>query len=292
MTEQALTHDRREIGRTGKSVFPIGLGGMPLSIQNRPSEAEAIRVIHASLEAGVDFIDTANVYCLDDSDIGHNEALIAKAIKQAKRPVFVATKGGLRRPKGDWTNDARPEFLRLSCEQSLRALGVDRIFLYQLHAPDPKIIFTDSVGALAALKTEGKIEHIGLSNVTIEQLRAALKVVRIESVQNRINPFDGRDYTNGMIEFCEKEGISFLPHSPVGGHTGHARLKSSGLFEKLEQKYGCSRYVVVLAWHLSKGARLIPIPGASKITSATDSPRAASIRLEPSDIALIDRGSF
>src|SRR5438477_6911114 len=129
---------RRSIGRTRIEVNAIGLGAMPLSIQGRPSEKEALAVINAALDAGVDFIDTADVYCLDDGDIGHNERLIAKALKQkdGAGKVLVATKGGLRRPKGAWTRDGRPEHLASACEASVKALGVDAIDLYQLHAPD------------------------------------------------------------------------------------------------------------------------------------------------------------
>lgn len=278
----------RQIGRTGVTVFPIGLGGMPLSIVNRPSEEDAIRTIHASLEAGVNFIDSANVYCLDDSDIGHNERLITKALKTTKKQVWVATKGGLRRPNGDWTVDGHPEFLRKSCEASLKALGVGTIFLYQLHAPDSRVPFEDSIGELAKLKQEGKILHVGVSNVSLEQVKAAQKIVRLETVQNRINPFEGSDYSNGMLEFCEKEQMTFLPHSPVGGHMGHARLQENPLFEKLARKYYASPYCIVLAWHLSKSPQIIPIPGASRVESATDSPKAVSVLLEDADIKSIE----
>ncbi|MBV8062105.1 MAG: aldo/keto reductase, partial [Nevskia sp.] len=132
---------KRTIGRTDLSVNPIGLGGMPLSIAGRPDEAQAHAVIKAFVEAGGDFIDTANVYCLDDADLGHNEQLIAGALRKLgkQNAVTVATKGGLRRPRGAWTRDGRPEWLRASCEKSLRDLGVETIALYQLHAIDSKV---------------------------------------------------------------------------------------------------------------------------------------------------------
>src|SRR5690606_23709592 len=134
----------------------IGLGGMPLSIQGRPDEAQAIAVIHAALDAGITFIDTADAYCLDDGEIGHNERLIAKALAAwPSARVVVATKGGLERPGGRWETNGRPEHLRAACERSLAALGVEQIELYQLHAPDSAVPFAESVGALADLRREG-----------------------------------------------------------------------------------------------------------------------------------------
>ena len=157
----------RELFRGGPRVFPLGLGGMPLSITGRPSEEQAVRTIHAALDAGMDLIDTADVYCLDDADMGHNERLIARALRQWKggRNVLVATKGGLRRPKGEWTRDASHQRMRSACEASLKALGVGTIDLYQLHAPDEKVRFEDTLGALADLRKAGKVRLVGLSNV-------------------------------------------------------------------------------------------------------------------------------
>src|SRR3989338_4349948 len=158
----------------------IGLGGMPLSIQNRPSEADALQVIQTALELGVDFIDTANVYCTSNEDIGHNERLIAKALKNwhGSKPIYIGTKGGLERPNGAWTQNAQPDALRIACEKSLKALETERIFLYQLHAVDPKVPLEDSLGELTRLHQEGKIEHIGLSNVDALEIERALAVTQ------------------------------------------------------------------------------------------------------------------
>ena len=158
----------RPLGSSGLTVGAVGLGGMYLSIRERPSEEDAIRTIHASLDAGITLIDTADVYCLDQRDIGHNERLIARALRdRAHGGVVVATKGGLERPNGAWTRNARPAHLREACERSLEALGVQRIDVYQLHAPDPRVPFADSVGELAKLRSEGKIAHVALSNVSV-----------------------------------------------------------------------------------------------------------------------------
>lgn len=280
---------RRQLGRTGRSLFPVGLGAMALSVQGRPDEARASATLRAALDAGVDLIDTADVYCLDEGELGHNERLIRKALADAGRSdVLVATKGGLRRPGGAWTNDARPERLREACEASLKALGASAIGLYQLHALDAKVPLEDSVGELARLAREGKIVHIGLSNVDAGELERALKVARVESVQNRCNPFDSGDYADGMLAACEKHGISYLPYSTVGGHRGQARVGAQPLLAELGRKSGASPYAVVVAWHLAKSPRVLPIPGASRPESIRDSAGAASLRLDPADLRRID----
>ncbi|HEX3344013.1 MAG TPA: aldo/keto reductase, partial [Polyangiaceae bacterium] len=146
----------RSLGSSGLTVSAVGLGGMYLSIHDRPSEDDAVRTVHAALDAGITLIDTADVYCLDHRDIGHNERLIARALREKPGArVVVATKGGLERPNGAWTRNARPGHLRAACERSLKALGVARIDVYQLHAPDPAVPLADSVGELAKLRTEG-----------------------------------------------------------------------------------------------------------------------------------------
>lgn len=282
---------RREINGTGIRVVPIGLGAMALSIQGRPSEEQAFQVIETFLAAGGNFIDTANVYCLDDSDTGHNERLIVKALDRlGKRDqVVIATKGGLRRPGGEWVIDGDPKFLRRSCEQSLRDLKTDCIEIYQLHAVDANIGLLPSLEELIKLRDEGKIRHIGLSNVSdLDLIQAALDHVPIVSVQNRCNPFEKRDFANGVIEHCGLKGIAYVPHSPVGGHYGHMRLNQSELFGRLAEKYRSSRYGIALAWLLAKGEHIIPIPGASKPASIADSLRALQLRLDPEDVQAID----
>jgi aryl-alcohol dehydrogenase-like predicted oxidoreductase len=260
-----------------------------MSIAGRPDEAQSSATVAAALEAGVDFIDTANVYCLDDRDIGHNERLIAKVVKASGRKnVLIATKGGLARPNGDWTNDARPAFLRESVEKSLKALGVEAIGLYQLHAPDPKVPLEDSMGELKRLQDEGKLVHLGLSNVDEDELRRALKVARVESVQNRCNPFDSADYTGGLLKACAGHGITYLPYSVVGGHRGQRKVGDHPLLAELGRKHGASPYAVTVAWHLAKGPAVLPIPGASRPGSIRDSASAVALKLDAADIAAID----
>lgn len=268
---------------------PIGLGGMPLSIAGRPQEPDALKVLQAALELGVDFIDTANVYCTSNEDIGHNERLIQTALKAwgNRTEVKVATKAGLERPDGDWTQNARPKALRLATEKSLKALGVEQIFLHQLHAIDPQVPVEESVGEFVRLQEEGKIKHIGLSNVNVEQIQRAQRVALIESVQNRFNPLCQRDATNGVLDDCLEKQITYLAYSPVGGGYGHQSLAEHPTLLDIAHKYGISSYQVMLAFALSKGPHVVVIPGASKIGSIADSVKASGVRLESEDLKRI-----
>jgi len=269
----------------------MGLGGMPMSIQGRPDEAQSLRTIAAALDAGMRLIDTADVYCLDQHDIGHNERVIAKGVKASphRADVRIATKGGLLRPDGAWTSDASPAHLKKACDASLKALGVDRIWLYQLHAPDGRVPLLDSVAALKALKDEGKIEHVGLSNVTSAQLDEARAVVPIASVQNRCNLEDRRSIEGQdcVLARCEAHGIAFLPYSPVGGGRGRARLTERTDVKRIAAKHGVSAYEILLAWLLAQSPAMFPIPGASRPESAISSVHAASITLDEGDLAAL-----
>jgi aryl-alcohol dehydrogenase-like predicted oxidoreductase len=200
----------RTLGTPGPRVGAVGLGGMYLSISGRPSEAQALRTIHAALDAGVTLIDTADAYCLDDTDFNHNERLIGKAVADRRDRVMVATKCGCARPGGAWTVDARPDRLIECAHASLRALGTESLDLLQLHAPDARVPFEDSVGALARLQQVGKTRHVGLSNVSVAQIEAARRIVPIVSVQNRWSPFDRRPEKDGVLDYCTRHGLAFL----------------------------------------------------------------------------------
>lgn len=272
-----------KLGRTGRRVTRVGLGGMPLSIQGRPDRAQAKDVIRRAVELGVNFIDTADVYCLDDADLGHNERLIAESLDElgARDDVTVATKGGLTRPEGRWENDARPEHLRQACEHSLRMLGMDRIDLYQLHAPDRRVPFGDSVGEMARLYEEGKVAAVGLSNVSLMQVQAALALVPVTSVQNRYNPWDRSSELDGIIRFCDENSITFLPYSPVGGARRVKLLRESDELREIGARHeGATPEELVLAWILGVSPSLAVIPGASRPASIESSVRAASLRLD------------
>jgi aryl-alcohol dehydrogenase-like predicted oxidoreductase len=282
---------RRRIGASGLEVNAIGLGGMPLSIQGRPDERTALAVIRAFVAGGGDFIDTAISYCLDDSDFGHNERLIAKALGGLERgnvdDVLVATKGGLTRPAGRWDVDASPNWLRDCCERSVRNLG-GPIRLYYLHAVDRAVPFLDSVGELVRLKDEGKIVHIGLSNVSARELDAALELTPIAAVQNRCNVFERRDFESGLVAHCRERGVAYVPYSPVGGHFGHRRIGDEPTLARVAAKHGATPYVIALAWLLASGEHILPIPGASKAASATSSLTATGVALDAADVAALD----
>jgi aryl-alcohol dehydrogenase-like predicted oxidoreductase len=261
---------------------------MYMSVDGRPEEAQAIRCIRASFDAGVTLIDTADVYCLDDRDIGHNERLIAKALAGRREQVTVATKGGLGRPRGAWTQDARPDHLLAACDASLKALGVDTIDVYQLHAPDPKVPFAESVGALARLREQGKIRWVGLSNVSVDELDEARRIVPIASVQNRWNPSHRAPERDGVLAACTAAGIAFLPYSPFGGSSGAPRLGSKAKLAAEASRRGVSPHQLVLAWMLAKSPVVIPIPGARREETARDSAGAADVELSPAEVATVE----
>jgi aryl-alcohol dehydrogenase-like predicted oxidoreductase len=279
----------RSLGSSGLTVGAVGFGGMYLSIQGRPTEDDAVRTVHAAIDAGVTLIDTADVYCLDHRDIGHNERVIARALREKRSPsVVVATKGGLERPKGAWTRNAHPDHLRTACEASLRALGVERIDVYQLHAPDPDVRFEDSVGELARLRTEGKVAHVGLSNVSVREIERASAIVPIVSVQNRWNPGHRAPETDGVLAHCTRHGIAFLPYSPFGGASGSKSLSRTGRLAEEASRRSVSPHRLVVAWMLAKSPVVIPIPGARRVESIVDSAAAADVTLSEADVRSVE----
>jgi aryl-alcohol dehydrogenase-like predicted oxidoreductase len=275
----------------GLQVSAIGLGEMPMSLAGRPDEAQSVRTIHAALDAGVTLIDTADAYCIDESEVGHGERLVARALTAwpgDRDRVLVATKGGHTREGGEWYLDGRPAHLRQACEASLRALGVEAIGLYQFHRPDPKVPFAESVGAMAELKAAGKVRLVGLSNVSVDQIKQARQLVQVASVQNEFSPRFRR--SEGELAFCAAEGIAFLPWSPLGG-IGRGRDLGGRhrAFGEVAEAHGVSAQQVALAWQLAKAPAVIPIPGSSRPETITDSAAAASLRLSDDELARLDR---
>src|ERR671921_434459 len=193
-------------------VFPIGLGGMPMSLSGRPPEEQSIRAIHAALDAGVNLIDTADAYSADASDFGHNERLIAKALRGRRDDVIVATKGGhTRTADGAWELDGRPEYVKRACEASLKALETDRIDLYQYHRPDPDVPYAETIGAFKELQDEGKVRWVGISNANVEQIEEALGIVDVAAVQNQLALNFAGPIGRGEVQLCAERGIAFLP---------------------------------------------------------------------------------
>lgn len=279
----------------GPEVSIVGFGGMPLSLNDRPDESESIRVIHESLDAGMTLIDTADVYCMDESEYGHNERLVRKAVESwsgDRESLLIATKGGLNRSGTNWGNAAHPERLREACDRSLKALGVDRIDLYQLHAPDPDVPFVHSVQALAQLRKEGKIGRVGLSNVSVDQIRQAEEIVPVATVQNRLNPFFREAIHDGVVAYCGEKKIGFLAYSPVGGGRLNKKLPDHAVTCEIAQKRGAAPHEIVLAWVLAQGPSVLIIPGARTVEHALSSVRAADLELSADELAQIDGAEF
>ncbi len=282
---------QRTIG--DRTVSAIGLGEMPLSIEGRPDEAQAMATIHASLDAGVTIIDTADAYALNTDEHGHGERIVAQALATYGQPtdhVLVATKGGHRRPgDGSWTVHGDPAYVKQACEASLKALGVAAIGLYQYHRPDPKVPWAESVGALAELLDEGKIQMAGVSNATVAQIDEAQAVLggRLVSVQNEFSPrFRSSE---DELEHCEKIGVAFIPWSPLGGIGNTERMERDYPdFAAVAKEAGVTPQQVTLAWMLAKGSRVIPIPGSSRPATASASAAAADVTLTPEQVARLD----
>jgi len=263
---------------------------MRLSTVEPRDPARGIAVIHAALDAGVRLLDTADAYCLNDSETGHNERLIAEALKTWKGDaggVVVATKGGLVRPGGRWITDGRVKHLREACLASLRALDVPAIDLYQLHAVDPRVPLETSVRALAALQQEGRIRRIGLSNVTVGQIQAARKIAAIASVQVSVSPFDDENLRNGVVEYCRDHGIQLIAYRPLGG-SRLKKLEKEPVLHQLAAAHRATPHEIVLAWLLALAPNIIPIPGATREITARSIGRALSIELSERDREQLD----
>jgi aryl-alcohol dehydrogenase-like predicted oxidoreductase len=236
---------------------------------------EAIRVLRRAVELGVDFIDTADSYGPDVS-----EELIAEALHPYPEGLVIATKGGLLRTgPGQWPTDGRPEHLRQALDGSLARLRLDQIPLYQFHRPDPQVPFEESVGALVELKEAGKIRHLGLSNVSVAQLRSALELAPVVSVQNRYNPSDRS--SDDVLALAEELGFAFLPWAPVGGH----RPGEGDALAAVASRHGATPIQVALAWQLSRSPQMLPIPGTGSVAHLEENVAAASLQLTPDDLA-------
>jgi aryl-alcohol dehydrogenase-like predicted oxidoreductase len=267
---------------------------MPMSIEGRPDEQRSVATIHAALDAGVTLIDTADAYHLHADEVGHNEELIARALRSYggdTSEVLVATKGGHLRPgDGTWTKDGRPEHLKEAAKASAKRLGVEAIGLYQFHRPDPEVPYAESVGAIRDLLDEGVIQLAGISNASVQQINQAQEVLggRLVSVQNQFSPAHRSSLVE--LEHCAKLGIAFLPWSPLGGIRNAAALGSRhSAFATIAANHGVSPQQVTLAWELALAPIVIPIPGASRPESIQDSAQAAGLALTPDEIALLSQ---
>jgi aryl-alcohol dehydrogenase-like predicted oxidoreductase len=264
------------------TVHRMGFGAMRVTgegIWGEPRDPEAARrVLRRALELDVNFIDTADAYGPDVS-----ERLIAETLRPYPPGLVVATKGGLLRDgPGRWRPDGRPTHLRAALEGSLGRLGLDRIDLYQLHRPDPRVPFDESLGELVRLRDEGKIRHIGLSNVDEGQLRQALAMTEIVAVQNRFSLSDRS--SAGELALCEERGLAFLPWNPLDV----GRLaRPGGPLDGAAAEHGATPGQIALAWLLARSPAMLPIPGTASVAHLEENVAAAAIRLSPREVELL-----
>ena len=260
----------------------LGFGAMRVcgpNIWGPPKDrALAHRVLRRAFELGANFFDTADSY-----GPHVDEELIAEALHPYPRGLVIATKGGLVRPSAPrWDEDGRPEHLKRALDGSLARLKLERIDLYQLHAPDPKVPFADSIGALADAQRAGKIRHIGVSNVSVEELEQARNLVKVVSVQNEYNI--GNRESEAVLRHCEKLGIAFLPWYPLGAGSAlkMARVK------KVARRHNATPAQVAIAWLLARSPVMLPIPGTGSIAHLEENMAAAKLVLSREDIAALD----
>ena len=266
------------------TVRRLGFGAMRITgegIWGEPDDRdEAIAVVRRAVELGVNLIDTADSYGPEVS-----ENIIAEALHPYPDGLVIATKGGLVRPgPGRWERDARPKHLREACEASLRRLRLDRIDVYQLHAPDPEVPFEESVETMAALREEGKVRLVGLSNVSVEELERAERIVPIASVQNRFNLEDRK--AEDVLEACEERGIGFIPWFPLA--TGKL-ARSGGPLDEIAERHDATPSQIALAWLLTRSPVMLPIPGTGSVEHLEENLAAAFIELSDEEVEELGR---
>ena len=262
-----------------RTVSAIGLGAMPLSFN--PDAGDPNATIHAALDEGVTLIDPADIYAPSWDTMGHNERLVAEALRTYEgdvSDVVVATKGGLTRSEGEqWGRCGTLEYLRRRAEAAIDVLGVERLDLFYLHRPDRSIVYAESIRALQQLQADGLVDQVGISNANVEEIRIALDVLGdggLAAVQNEFSPWFHHT-SRAELELCAQEGIAFVPFSPLGGGSAVQRLEQRfSSIQRAAVRMGISPQRVTLAWELSLGDHVIPIPGASRPESIVDSAQA------------------
>lgn len=262
-------------------------GSMKLSIEGRPDPADAVATLNAALDHGVTLIDTADAYHIGPDDIGHSELLIAEVLRSrdgATDGVVVATKGGKVRPgDGSWPLNGRPEHLVTSARASAARLGVEQIQLYQLHAPDPEVPFSETLGALAQLLEDGVVARVGLSNVSTAEVEHAAELLgpQLVSVQNEFSPARPDDLAT--LVRCGELGLGFLPFRPFG-HPRDWDPSRWDAFRAVAARYGVSTHRLILAWEMALGEWVIPLPGSTRPETVIDSLAARTLELSPEDV--------
>ncbi|EXJ52060.1 MAG: aldo/keto reductase [Microbacterium sp. 69-7] len=277
------------------TVSAIGLGAMPVSMNNDnelPDRADAIGTVHAALDAGVTFIDTADIYAPSWDQMGHNERIVRDALASwdgDTSGILVGTKGGITRTaEKDFGRDGSLGYLRSAVQRSMENLGVEVIDFYQYHRPDRWMVYGEIMQNLKTLQDEGLVRALGISNASVEEIAIAEQVLgagNLVSVQNQFSPRYPGSF--GELRYCDAHGIAFLPWSPLGGTGGAGRTVGErfGVFREIGEAHSVSAQQVVLAWELSLSPRVVPIPGARRAASITDSARAADLVLDADELA-------
>jgi pyridoxine 4-dehydrogenase len=261
----------------------LGFGAMRLTgdgVWGWPADrGSAIQVLKRAIKLGVNLIDTADAYGPEVSEL-----LIAEALHPYPKDLVIATKGGLTRPgPGQWVPNGRPDYLKECVEKSLKRLRLERIDLYQLHRIDPKVPAEDSLGALKEMQAAGKIRHVGLSEVSPAQIDRARKIVPIVTVQNQYNVANRK--WEETLKYCEKEGLGFMPWSPIGGSSG---LRSGGALEALAKSHGINVIQLALAWLLHRSPVMLPIPGTSSLPHLEENVAASQLNITPNEWRAVD----
>jgi len=274
----------------------MGMGALHLSIPPRPSREDAIAVIHHALRCGITLLDTADCYCADVADTNHGEKLIRCALDSYggdTTSVMVATKAGIVRPNGRWIPRGDPAYLEAAIIRGFDALGGRKpIDLWLLHTPDPNWPVKDSLRAAAAAVRGGLIRQVGLSNVSLDQIKEAQEVVEIAAIQNRYNLWYRDSEVNGVIAYCERTGMVFMPWSPLGGKQDHYLLTQIPFFQSLAGRYEVSVYAIALAWIFAKSPCMFPIPGTSRPQHVDSWIDALNLTLTTQDIYGIECSVF
>lgn len=287
------------------NTLALGLGCMPLSIEDRPNEDVAISIIHRAIDKGITHLDTAFAYYLAggnafNGEEQHNEKLIAKALKSYtgnKEGISVASKVGHFRyidhnNNPVWGQQGNPRYILEVGKKSRDALEVDSIDLYYYHRPDLNVKYSDSIEALGKLLEQGVIKYAGISNASIEQIQLTKSILgdKFIAVQNQFSPAHAS--TIDTLNYCKEIGIAFLPWSPLGGFRDPNLLTKDYAFEQIAQKYQVSKQRVILAWELSKGDHVIPIPGFRRFATLDDSLESLNLELNQDEINYLDQVCF
>jgi aryl-alcohol dehydrogenase-like predicted oxidoreductase/predicted kinase len=264
---------------------------MRLSTEPDRDEGRSMAVLHAAFDAGVTLLDTADVYCWDDREIGHNERLIAQALRTwsgDRSQITIATKGGMTRPDGRWQPDGRAKHLIAACERSCRALDVNAIDLYQLHVVDPRTPLATSVRALASLQRSGVVKAIGLSNVTVGQIEEARRIVPIDVVQVELSVWYDGNILSGVVDSCIRNGIRLLAYRPLGGRKSLGRINADKTLNAVAARHASTPFEVALAWLHALSPLVTPIPGVTRVETIQSVARAHRLALTQTDCRELD----